>query len=121
MWKRSRQARKQRKYRFNAPLHLMRRFLSSHLSPELRETYKRRSVMLKKDDSVKVMRGGFKGRTGKVSSVDSKKSAAYIEGIERTRKDGTKSFVPIKASNLMITEMDEKDARRLGKNDKESS
>ena len=120
-WKGSKQPRKQRKYRFNAPLHLRSKFLSAHLSSELRVTYKKRSLILKKNDDVKVMRGGFKGKTGKVTSVNKKKSTAYVEGIEKTRKDGTKSFVPINASNLMITNIDSKDGKRLGGNGKESS
>ena len=47
-WKASKQPRKQRKYRFNAPLHISGKFLSTHLSPELREVYKRRSIRVKK-------------------------------------------------------------------------
>ena len=120
-WKRSKQPRKQRKYRLNAPLHLKSKFLSVHLSPELRASHKKRSIVLRKNDSVKIMRGGFKGKIGKVTSVDIKRSKAYIEGIENTRKDGTKSFVPIEISNLMITEMGAKEGKRTIKNDKESS
>ena len=121
MWKGSKQPRKQRKYRFNAPVHLRSRFLSVHLSPELRTAQKKRSLVIRKNDSVKVMRGGFKGNTGKVTSVNAKKNTVYIAGIENTRKDGTKSFVPINASNLMITEISSKEGKRVVKNGKESS
>ena len=120
-WKASKQARKQRKYRFNAPLHIVSKFLSAHLSPELREIYKRRNIRLKKHDKIKIMRGSFKGKTGKVALINSKKNTASIEGIEKTKNDGSKAFVPIKISNLMIMEFDSKEDKRFGKNGKESS
>ena len=63
-WKASGKARKQRKYVANAPLHIKKKFLSANLSKELRKKYGR-SLQIRKGDSVKVMRGKFKGKTGK--------------------------------------------------------
>jgi len=114
-WNRSVQPRKQRKYRYNAPAHLKHKFMSTHLSAELRKQYSKRSIPLKKDDLIKVLKGSFKGITGKVNSVNVKKSSAYVEGVESSRRDGTKAFVPINVSNLMIIELNKNDSRRLGK------
>lgn len=115
-WKGSKQPRKQRKYLYNAPLHMKRGLMAAHLSAELRKQLGKRSIPLKKKDVVKVMRGSFKGKTGKINSVSTKKLAAYIDGIEASRRDGTKVLVPIKSSNLMITELNSEDSRRLNKN-----
>ncbi len=115
-WKGSKQPRKQRKYLYNAPLHMKRGLMAAHLSDELRKQLGKRSIPLKKKDVVKVMRGSFKGKTGKINSVSTKKLAAYIDGIEASRRDGTKVLVPIKSSNLMITELNSEDSRRLNKN-----
>ena len=51
-WISSKQVRKQRKYRYNAPLHRKRRFLSAPLSKELRKDYGKRSLVVKKGDEV---------------------------------------------------------------------
>lgn len=112
-WKSSIQPRKQRKFRANAPLHIRQKLMGTHLSPELRKVYKTRSIPVKKEDTVKIQRGQHKGKTGKVHSVSLKKLAAYIDGVGPSRKDGTKALVPIKVSNLMITELNNEDKKRL--------
>ena len=60
-----------------------------------------------------MLKGGFKGKVGKVNSVSIKKLSAYIDGVESSRRDGTKVFVPVKASNLMIIELNTDDSRRI--------
>ena len=111
-WGSSKNPKKQRKYRYNAPLHIKRKLTNAHLSKELRVKYKRRSLGLKKGDKVKVMRGGFKGHVGKVDRVDLKKSRIFLEGIEIIKKDGTKTTRPIAPSNLLITELNLDDKMR---------
>jgi len=111
-WKRSKKPRKQRKYRYNAPLHLKHKMLSSHLSKDLRKKYNRRSVPLRKGDIVKVMRGEFKGKEGKVALVNTKKMKVFVEGIQRTRKDGTKVNVMFDPSNLLVTSLNLEDKKR---------
>jgi ribosomal protein uL24 len=66
-----------------------------------------------KGDTVKIMIGGLKGKTGKVERIDTKKSRVYITGIEILKKDGSKALYPIKPSNLMIQELNLGDKRRL--------
>ena len=112
-WKSSKQPRKQRKYVYNAPLHVRRKFVSAHLSEELRKKYERRSFPLRKGDEVEVMRGEFKGRKGKVSKVDLKKLKVYIEGITRKKVDGTEVQVPFDASNLKIIDLNLEDKERV--------
>lgn len=111
-WKRSKQPRKQRKYLYNAPLHVRQKFIGSHLSPELRKRYGRRSIPLRKGDVVKVLRGGFKGKTGKIDRVDLKKTKAYIQGIGIEKKDGSKVPYPIHPSKLLITSLELDDKKR---------
>ena len=113
-WKSSKKPRKQRKYIVNAPLHIKRKLLSSHLSKPLRKEYKTRSIKIRKGDTVKIMRGEYKKRTGKITKVDIKRQRVYIEGIEITKKDGTKRLQPINPSNLLIEAL-QTDKRRLKK------
>jgi len=111
-WKASKQPRKQRKYKAKAPLHLKYKMLSVHLSKELKKKYKKRSIPVRKGDVVKIIRGSFKGKKGKISKVNTKKTITHIEGIQRTRKDGTKVNVPFHPSNLIILELNLEDKKR---------
>jgi large subunit ribosomal protein L24 len=111
-WIKSRQPRKQRKYRYNSPLNIKSKFLGSHLSKELREKYKKRSIVVRKGDSIKVLRGQFRKKTGKIERVDIKKCKVYITGIEVAKKDGTKALYPIHPSNLVINELNLDDKKR---------
>lgn len=115
-WKASKQPRKQRKYLANTPLHLNKKFLSINLSKDLRKKYSTRNIPVRKGDSVKVMRGKFKGKQGKVEQVMPKDSKVIIEGIQIKKKDGSKINFPLRTSNLQIVELNLEDRKRkLGK------
>jgi len=114
-WKASKQPRKQRKYRYNAPVHVKSKFLGSHLSKELMKKHGKRTMRVRIGDKVKIIRGQFKGKTGKIEKVSVKTSKAYITGIEFIKKEGTKVLSPIHASNLIITDLNLDDKKRLKK------
>jgi len=109
----SKKPRKQRKFLYNAPLHLRRKMISAHLSKELREKYERRSMPLRKGDEVKVMRGEFKGTVGKVVKIDTKKYKVYVDSVKKRRSVGTEYLVPISPSNLMILKLNLDDKYRM--------
>jgi large subunit ribosomal protein L24 len=111
-WIGSSQTRKQRKFRFNAPLHIKRKFLASNLTKELRTKHGIRSIEVRKGDNVKINVGEFRKQSGKVAGVDIKKSRITIEGIQRKKKDGTKINVYFHPSNVQITSLVE-DKRRF--------
>jgi len=112
-WKGSKQPRKQRKYRAKAPLHIRHKFLSVNLSKELRKRHNRRNIETRKGDSIRIMRGEFKRKTGKVDRVDVKRTRIGIQGIQRAKKDGTKISIWFNPSNLQITELNMDDKERL--------
>jgi len=111
-WIRSKQPRKQRKYNYNAPLHIKSKLMSAHLSKDLMKKYNRRSIRVRKGDKVTVSRGQFKKKKGNVERVYLKKSKVYISGVEMIKKDGTKVFYPVHPSNLVITELNLDDKKR---------
>lgn len=113
-WKGSKNPGKQRKLIAKAPLHARGRFLSAHLSKELRTQHKRRSLRIRKGDKVTIMRGKFKGSTGSVERVDMKRLRVFVSNASTTKKDGTKSLYPMHSSKLLITELNLTDPRRLG-------
>ena len=111
-WISSSQPRKQRKYRHNAPLNLRHKMISAHLSKELRQKYQTRNTQLRKGDTVKIVRGQYKKKTGKISQILIKKYKVYVAGAELTKIDGSKSFYPIDPSNIIITELNLDDKQR---------
>jgi large subunit ribosomal protein L24 len=120
-WIGSRQTRKQRKYRSNAHLKLRHKMLSANLSKELRKKYGRRNFTLRKGDKVKIMKGEFKGKVGKVDIVDMRNLKASIEGMQKTKKEGTKINVKFYSSNLQIQELNLEDKNRIASLEKNKS
>lgn len=112
-WIASKQIRKQRKYRYNAPLHRKRKFLSAPLSKDLRKDHGMKNISVRKGDEVLIMRGTFKGKKGKILTLQLKKSRVSVDGINRSKKDGTKVEVWHNPSNLRITNLNREDNRRL--------
>jgi large subunit ribosomal protein L24 len=114
-WIASKQPRKQRKYRFNAPLHVKQKLTKAHLSKELRKKYGFRSIQLKRGDSVRIVRGQFRKKTGKVERVNLKKGRVHISGLEFTKKEGTKAFYAVNPSNIVVTELADIDDKKRKK------
>jgi large subunit ribosomal protein L24 len=120
-WKASSQPRKQRKYRANAPLHLRKEFVSINLSKELRKKVGKRNLPAKKGDKVKVFVGKFKGKTGKILTVNLKTAKIIVEEIQVKKQDGSKASVKLQPSNLQIIEMADrkfKEKKETTKSDK---
>lgn len=111
-WKSSGKASKQRKYRMNSPLHARRSLLAAPLAPDLKARYGRRNLTVREGDTVRIMKGEFRGMTGKISSVDVKKETVHVDSAGRVRKDGTKSFFPLRPSSLMLMEISVEDKKR---------
>ncbi len=112
-WKASKQPRKQRKYRYNTPIHVRKKLLSAHLSKELIKKYNRRSVPLREGDEAEIMRGKHKKKRGKVSKLSLRKLRVYIEGISQKRVAGTEIPLGFEPSNLRIVDLNLSDKKRL--------
>jgi large subunit ribosomal protein L24 len=106
---------KQRKAMFNAPIHKKRRGIAAHMEENLLLKYDKRSLSVIKGDTVKVMRGSFKGHEDKVVRVNVKKSHIEIEGLTMSKADGNKIAKPIHPSNVMITKLNLTDKWRRKK------
>ncbi|MCK4902540.1 MAG: 50S ribosomal protein L24 [Thermoplasmatales archaeon] len=107
--------RKQIKEIYNAPQHLKRKWLSSHLEESLLLKYGKRAVSVAKGDTVRVMRGSFKGHEDKVVRAGVGKRIIEIEGITMTKADGNKIPKPIHPSNVEITKLNLTDKWRRKK------
>jgi len=107
--------RKQRKRQFKAPLHRKRKSMASHLAENLLLKYDHRSTPIIEGDTVKVMRGSFRGHEDKVARVDIRQQIVEVEGITTVKADGTKIAKPVHSSNLLITKLNLTDKWRRKK------
>ncbi len=108
----SRKPSKQRKAITDAPLHIRKKFLSAPLSPDLIAKYGVKRLTVKKGDTVRIMRGEWRGHEGKVVSVDYGKIAVHIDGVTVKKADGTPVYYPVHPSNVTIINLDLSDKAR---------
>lgn len=97
--------RKSRKAHFSAPSSVRRVIMSAPLSSELRQKHKVRSLPIRKDDEVHVVRGMYRGRDGKVVACYRKKYVIHIDRITRERANTMTVPVGIHPSNVIITKI----------------
>jgi len=106
--------RKSRKAHFTAPSHIRRKIMSAPLSKELRQKYSVRSMPVRRDDEVTVMRGTFHDREGKVIACYRKKWVLHIDRVTREKANGQTVQVGIHPSNVQITKLKlDKDRKAL--------
>jgi large subunit ribosomal protein L24 len=91
------------------------KLLCSHLSKDLQNKYSKRSIRVTEGDTVRVMRGEYKGVTGKVTKVSTEKNGAAIEGIKKEKLKGGNIDVFIHTSNLLVTDLSTEDKWRQNK------
>jgi ribosomal protein uL24 len=101
-----------RKRRYNAPNAERRKFISAPLSPSLRAEHGTRRMPVVVDDTVSITKGDRKLSEGRVLRVDTKNEKIYVEGVTRSRLDGSTVQIPIRSENVMITRLNTNDQWR---------
>jgi large subunit ribosomal protein L24 len=109
--------REQRRFRFNAPMHELQHFSHSHIDKALAKKLgiTKRAVQVSKGDTVKVMSGKSRGKTGKVVRVNMRKGFLYIDSLKKKNAKGKEFDIPIRISNAYITDLNLSDKIRAGK------
>lgn len=97
------------------PKHHRDKMVGAVLEDTLREQYKRKNIRVVKGDSVRVMRGEYKGVEGKVEKVNTEHATFHIEGIQREKIRGGQVKVPIPSSNVMVISLNLDDNYRSRK------
>ena len=83
------------------------------ISKDLRKKYSRRSARIMLDDTVKVIRGEYKGITGKISKISTDSNSIAIAGNKKEKLKGDKIDVYIHTTNVIITALNTDDKWRL--------
>ena len=89
--------------------------LGSALSKDLQKKYGKRSVRVNEGDSIKIVRGEFKGVDGKIAKISPQKNSVTIEGIKKEKTKGDKFDVYIHTSNLLVTSLNSENRWRIAK------
>jgi len=92
---------------------ILNKQICAPISKELRKKYSRRSIRIMTNDTVKVMRGEYKGLTGKVTKISTETSGVAIEGNKKEKLKGEKIDVYIHSTNMIITSLNTDDKWRL--------
>ena len=87
--------------------------MASGLSKELKVRFGVNAIEVRTNDIVRIMRGKFKKKEGKVVEINMKKKKIGIEGIQRSKTDGTKVNVLVHPSKVQIITFDEEDKKRF--------
>ena len=87
--------------------------IGTNMSKQLRQKYTHRSIRIVTGDTVKVVRGEYKGIEGKVTKIIIDKSSVAIEGIKKEKLKGGKFDVLIHSSNVIITSLNTDDKWRI--------
>jgi large subunit ribosomal protein L24 len=100
---------------YQASLFTKSKQVCSHLSKDLQQKYNKSSIRVTEGDTVRVMRGEFKGVSGKITRVSTKKNGVAVEGIKKEKLKGGNLDVFIHASNLLVTDLNTEDKWRQNK------
>ena len=96
------------------PKHRRDKLVGAVLEDSLRSQYGRKNIRVVKGDSVRVLRGEYKGVEGKVDKVNTERATLHIEGIQREKVRGGQVKVPIHSSNVMVITLNLDDKYRSG-------
>ncbi|MEA3558261.1 MAG: 50S ribosomal protein L24 [Candidatus Thermoplasmatota archaeon] len=111
----SSKARKQRKARATAPLHVKNKGIKAPLDRIKYRSSGIKRITLRSGDTVKVVRGSRQGHEGKVAKVDVKKRKVAIEKALLMKADNKEVTLWFDPSNLVITKVDLSDPLRREK------
>merc|ERR1712078_738378 len=105
---------KSRKAYFQAPSSERRKLMSAPLRKDLRTKYSVRSLPIRRDDEVMIVRGHYHDREGKVTQVYRKKWRIHVERVTRDKANGQTVPIGIHPSKVMITKLKlDKDRKAL--------
>ncbi len=108
----SMQPRKIRRRLYNLPHHKRHKIMVAPLTKEARERYGVKRMPIRKGDTVRIMKGRFRGIVGKVVEVIPKKFRIHVEGATMKRSGGSVVYYPIYVWNVAIEELDLSDPKR---------
>jgi large subunit ribosomal protein L24 len=100
---------------YQATFQIRSKQLGSSLSKDLQKKYGKKSTRAIVGDTITILRGEFKGVSGKITKISTEKTSVTIEGIKKEKTKGDKFDVYIHTSNLVVTTLNTSDKWRIAK------
>jgi large subunit ribosomal protein L24 len=104
--------RRQRRALYEASTFERRRRMTVLLSRELRARFHRRSVPLRKGDTVRVLGGSYKGREERVAKIDRRGYAVTLDNVTLKTADEKMKPLGLRPGHLVITRLNLSDSWR---------
>jgi large subunit ribosomal protein L24 len=104
---------KSRKAFYTMPKHKAVKAIASHLDEKLAKELGKRSISVRKGDTVKIVRGENKGKEGKIVSVNTADGRIFIEKIVVRRSNGKEKPLPLQPSNVIVIDLERTDRKRF--------
>lgn len=89
--------------------------LGSPLSKDLQKKYGKKSTRAVEGDTITILRGEFKGVSGKITKISKEKTSVTVEGVKKEKTKGDKFDVYIHTSNVVVTALNTTDKWRISK------
>ena len=89
--------------------------LGSSLSKDLQKKYGKKSTRAVEGDTITILRGEFKGVSGKITKISTEKTSVTVEGVKKEKTKGDKFDVYIHTSNIVVTALNTTDKWRISK------
>jgi len=104
----------ERKKYYTEKLHKKKNRLHVHLSKDLRGKLKtkKRALLVRKEDRVKVMRGPGTGKEAKVVRVSTLNRLVYVEGVTAKNRKGKENLLALEPSNLLLIGLEPTEERK---------
>ncbi len=104
----------ERKIFYTEKLHKRKNRLHVHLSKDLRGKLKvkKRAILVRQGDTVRVMRGPGKGKEAKVGDVNTIKRKVQVEGVVVKNLRGKEVPVSLEPSNLLLIALESTPERK---------
>jgi len=100
---------------YQATFQIRSKQLGSSLSKDLQKKYGKKSTRAIVGDTITILRGEFKGVSGKITKISTEKTSVTIEGVKKEKTKGDKFDVYIHTSNVVVTALNTSDKWRISK------
>ncbi len=104
----------ERKKYYTEKLHKKKSRLHVHLSRDLRGKLKtkKRAILVRKDDRVKIMRGPGMDKEARVVRVSTLQRKVYVEGVVAKNRKGKENVLALEPSNLLLIALEPTEERK---------
>ncbi len=97
--------RRQRRMLYTAHTAQRRKRMTVPLSKDLRARFHRRSLPVRKGDTVRILHGSFEGREERVAAVDRRRLAVTLDNVTLKTGESKQTALPVRTAGLVIVRL----------------